>query len=161
MARSLEGRWFHLCYNSGVHALVSNEVYENQMRRNAIILAPMMDRLREQIDKRDILPHIPDRPIFTFARQERVQKSPWFTGMDTDTPGYPSDLKRLLNYITRNGGQFANAGFYVPFSNGTEMGRHGTDSQFNELRYVTTNSQFEETFGISLNELRDSGHKYL
>jgi hypothetical protein len=81
-----------------------------------------------------------------------VTKSPWFTG--TDDPNGDSDLTSLLNYITRNGGRFCSSSFHVPFSNGAEVGLHGREAQLNELRYVTTDSQFKETFGISLGELR-------
>ena len=92
-------------------------------------------------------------------KADRTFGAPWFTG--TTSPEGSNDLHRLLNYITRNGGWFSSASFYVPFSNGAETGLHGTDAQLNELRYVTTSAQFEETFDISLSELRASGDKYL
>lgn len=154
MARSLEGKWFHTCYNNGVEAVVSHEVFEN-IRRKRLILTKLKV-------KNDLLPHISEVPIFTFVNIGRLEESPWFTGTCStrDDPNV-SDVRLLLNYITRNGGHFGGAMFYVPFSNGAEMGLHGSQSQRDELRYVTTDAQFMEAFGVSLNELRNSGDKYL
>lgn len=162
MARSLEGKWFHNCYNNGVEAVVSHEIWENIEKRYAIVRAlGLLEDVREKIVwKEDILPHLPEMPIFTFASTDRVTKSPWLTGTRS-SEDRENDLHRLLNYITKNGGWFSNIPFYVPFSNGAEMGLHGPKAQLSELRYVTTNSQFEETFGVSLDELRASGDKYL
>lgn len=154
MARSLEGKWFHNYYNNGVEAVVSGGIYQNMRKKRAITLA-LENMGKGNGDQGDMLPHIPETPVFTFASKDRVDKSPWFTGTTS------SDSCRLLNYITRNGGWFSNASFYVPFSNGAEIGFHGPEAQREELRYVTTDVQFEETFGISLQELRDSGDKYL
>ena len=162
MTRSLEGKWFHNFYNNGVEAIVTHEVWENMRKKRAVML--MLENMSKRNgDQEDMLPHIPDTPVFTFASKERVDKSPWFTGTMSNTSSFPEnrDLTRLLNYITRNGGQFGSGSFHVPFSNGAEIGFHGPDAQVDELRYVTTSQQFEETFGISMNELRNSGDKYL
>ena len=153
MARSLEGKWFHICYNNGVYAVVSHEIYENIRRKRQILVRLEMER--------DLIPHIPETPIFTFAGKDRVAKSPWFTGNDGDSDDRKNDWHRLMNYIHREGGHYIDATFYVPFSNGCETGLHGPATQCDELRYVTTDAQFKETFGISLAELRDSDEKYL
>jgi hypothetical protein len=163
MARSLEGKWFMVCYNNGVDALVSNLVYKDIMRRQEILLHSSIRELQSAIGTAvNLLPQFPVGPIFTFTHAERYAKSPWFTGTcpeDSNT-SRANDFTRLQNYITRHGGHTNTARFYVPFSNGIETGMHGVPRQLHELSYATTHAQFEETFGISLRELRDPRNEY-
>ena len=145
MARSLEGKQFYICYNNGVNAVVSGDILEDIQKKRAVASV-----LRATDDDVDFTPHIPEFPIFTFANEERVSRSPWFTGI------FETDLKPLLGHIANNGGRiYGDSSFHVPFSNGCEVSSHGREAQLEELRYVTTSAQFEETFGISLHELRN------
>jgi len=90
--------------------------------------------------------HHLNTPTFTFVRSERFNSSPWFTATD-------DVLDLLIEHIKKNGGRIEEAAFYVPFSNGCELGIHGKDAMKSDLAYVTTSRQFRETFGISLTDL--------
>ena len=85
-------------------------------------------------------------PTFTFVRDDRFIESPWFTGND-------NVLELLMKHIKETGGRIESSGFYVPFSNGCEVGMHGKDAMKADLAYVTTQQQFRDTFGISMAEL--------
>jgi len=149
MARSLEGKAFFVGYNNGVTAIVTEDVLENRDKRLAILNAlrkdnnplPHIDRIAEKG-----LGHIPDSPIFTFARDERADNEPWFTGNNTF-------LQRVFNHIAKEGGQCIKRSFWIPFSNGAEVGLHGDEAQIEELRYVTTYQNFIDTFAIEEDEI--------
>jgi hypothetical protein len=70
---------------------------------------------------------------------ERFEKSPWITGDD-------KMLNALISHIRNNGGSVKSEGFYVPFSNGCELGIHGEKAMTSELLYVTTERQFVNNF---------------
>jgi hypothetical protein len=143
---------FFTCSNNGVIAIVNEDVY-NDIHRQRMI--------RQYFTTRDEKVEYSERwragvadnatnhlnvPTFTFVRPERFQESPWFTA------SYDV-LNLLIDHIESIGGMIEDAGFYVPFSNGCEVGIHGKDSMKSDLTYVTTSQQFCETFGISLAEL--------
>ncbi len=149
MARSLEGKTFFVNYNNGVTSITPERVVRNQglvatthdriasgmNQMDAEVRAQYMDALK------DALAHIPTTPVFTFVDDERKSKSPWFTGT-THTEN------ALVEWVKENGGHIEGNAGYVPFSNAAELGVHGPDAMRNELRYVTTEAQFEEIFGI-------------
>lgn len=154
MARRLEGRRFYANYNNGVRAIASAEVVMTGRKRRMIELW-ISDKSSDDYSRRQTLleatktglAHLRLTPIFTFADSERVKEQPWFTG--------DNDLHLLLTgYIAEEGGVIS-LGLYVPFSNGAEMGAHGPEAMSEELKFVTTDGQFEETFGITLKELRE------
>lgn len=140
---------FFACRNNGVTAIVSEEVY-NDIHRQRMI-RQHFTTCEENVEYNERwLASVADKatnylnvPTFTFVRPERFQESPWFTATD-------DVLDRLIDYIKYNGDKIEEAGFYVPFSNGCELGIHGKDAMKNDLAYVTTSQQFRETFGISL-----------
>jgi hypothetical protein len=160
MAGSLLGKFFYICYNNGVASVISEEVYAT--RTQAMIIRGALREtaqgqikatnyaLREDADRaRDAwsdsvnkgLAHISETPIFTFTVGDRVARSAWFTGS--------SELLALLReWVKSEGGAFREASFYVPFSNGCELGMHGLERVEDELKYVTTHEQFEKTFGV-------------
>ena len=142
------------CYNNGVTALVSEEVYNN-LKKQASIQRLFTEREKDVTFNEQWrtetsyqgLRHLLV-PIFTFTRVERFGESPWFTG-DINF------LNELHKHIEENGGVVESSGFFVPFSNGCEVGIHGKDAMKNELAYVTTEQQFREAFGISVSEIEE------
>lgn len=143
-ARRLEGRVFCTAYNNGVYAIVTADVMANLSRVGKIVARlRAMDVEDEHVDIWKMFAHIPRTPIFTFTREERAKESPWFTG---DEMVYHA----LVDYlIPGTGGEVRSSGFFVPFSNGMEVGIHGSKAQQDELRHVTTEQQFREAFGVS------------
>ena len=150
MARRLEGQVFLFCGNNGVTAIASERVVDDLERLNGhggIIHS--LDTFCNSAEARQALnrvfSHI-GKPIFAFVSPERFTHQPWFTG---------STLiwEALADYIEFEGGIIKGGGFYVPFSNGNEMGMHGLEAMENELRFVTTSQHFRETFGIEYGEV--------
>lgn len=149
MARRLEGQEFNSAYNNGVSAIAHRTVREHAYRCSEIVKrlteehggssSPLADAIEAALQNSN-------GPIFTFASTERVAESPWFTG-----DGF--DLYALLTHIEQEGGVIARS-LYVPFSNGLELGFHGTAAQVLELGWVASGWQFFQTFGITLDELR-------
>ncbi len=138
---------FFVCNNGGVTATMSEDTRVDILKDLAI-----RTRLACKHHYTDISVEL-DRglghlcvPIFTFVSTKRFTESPWFTG-DSDL------FNALVVYLESGGAEFAPWGFYVPFSNGMELGMHGEREMENELSYVTTERQFQDTFGISRNEL--------
>ena len=135
---------FYACSNNGVLALMGEDAYNNTGKCNRIRMtlndpnhrAPGRD-IDEPLDKG--LAHIPITPVFTFTHNERFAKSPWFTGGGL--------LLEVLYECVLAGGKIEEGWFYVPFSNGAEIGMHGDRAMVRELSYVTTAEQFRETFG--------------
>ena len=128
--------------------MVREDVYKNNRKINDLYLT-----LESSLKKQNhdaffrAFGHIAQTPVFTFVTQERVGNSPWYTGTH--------DLhKALCRYIEREGGEVKElSSVWVPFSNGSERGLHGFDSQVDELRYVTSDRQFVDTFGVSAQQL--------
>jgi len=136
---------YYSCYNNGVMAIVSEETYNDIQKYWEIVQRLACRNLAETASP--ALKHL-CVPIFTFAHIERVKESPWFTG-ECD-----NFLFKLLKHIRDNGGKLIEGeSFYVPFSNGCEVGLHGEAVMRNELAYVTTEQQFLETFGVSISEI--------
>ncbi len=143
MERRFEGRVFYKCSNNGVTALAEKSVIKVAEKRLEI-----MNALGDRLLSVDNLPQwFRPGPIFTFASTERVKNSPWLTGS--------SDLLEcLLEEIRFEDGEIIEGiSFFVPFSNGSEIGLHGAEAQKEALSYVTTEEEFESTFGISKDEL--------
>ncbi len=150
MTRRLEGRAFHIYRNNGVIALTPQDYTEETSQ--------LVDRLcgyyerghLSSVEQADlvgaVLNTVLKKPVFTFVRTERAQQSPWFTG-DVEL------LEALKDHIREQGGNIQGVSFYVPFSNGNELGIHGIKMLQDEIRWVTTDSQFLEEFGISRKEL--------
>jgi hypothetical protein len=159
MARSLEGKKFFKWLNNGVCALVRSDVYAQWHRVNNIKLKLLYggehhgrtnDEVIEAVNRG--LAHIPVTPYFTFVPERRLEDSPWHTG-DKQLLGF------LLTYIHKEGGYFEEGrNVYVPFSNGAELGLSGLAGQEDQLKYVTTDQQFADTFGISAEEIQRRGH---
>ena len=155
MARSLEGRKFFYIQNNGVWAIVAEEILRNRghIRLISTILEDELRKGGRTVPDgsfraiQEGLAHIPQTPIFTFALDGRAAGSPWLTGS--------RHLSEALEaYIHAEDGELqGNGGFYVPFSNGSELGAHGADAMRNELQYVTTEAQFRDTFGIGPREV--------
>lgn len=150
MTRSLEGKVFYENRNNGVFAIVSQEVQLDRARfdsirtrltRNGVADGPKFDAaLIEAVPLQRM-------PIFTFAGGvARYEVSPWFTGNEPI-------FWALREHILGAGGQLYEHSIFVPFSNGTEMGHAGLEAQCRELKYVTTDEQFIQTFGIALKDL--------
>ncbi len=139
MARNLERQTFFVSMNNGVYGVVAADVFANLQRRAAIE--------RRFPGLGDALLDLPTRPIFTFAKSERVVDAPWFSGTD-------NHFAMLRWHLEKQCGAYIEGGnFYVPFSNAHELGHAGPEVQRFELAFVTSNRQFEETFGTTLREL--------
>jgi hypothetical protein len=147
--RRLEGQVFHTGFNNGVSALAHEAVVANFRKQNAIMNA--LKNLQTKEDRELIYSaldgHLPAYPIFTFVRPERFKDSPWFTGDD-------KLFIALTEYLKNHGARVIHQGLFVPFSNGYEVGAHGVDAQAGELCYVTSDEEFEKTFGVSIKELQ-------
>ena len=141
MARSLEGKSFFRNYNNGVYSLASEEVFRGREKAERILNHLC---LAEEVEVLEL--PLPASPIFTFAHYDRVLESPWFTG-------HAECLRKLIEHICEAGGSVLDSGLHVPFSNGVEKGRFDRAAQLAELRYVTSERQFAETFGITINEI--------
>lgn len=152
MTRSLEGKVFYEDRNNGVYALVAEEVFNSRVRFDKIrqVLSahpPVNDGRQFDVALLSAIP-LPRRPIFTFvSSQTRSDESPWFTGNE-------AMLDNLREHILDEGGRIEQSSVWVPFSNGAEMGYHGLDAQCAELWYVTTDEQFFQAFGITLEDLK-------
>jgi len=147
---------FYTCQNNGVVAIVNEEVYNDLKKANEIWM---------HFDERDRNGDLPDEerwrgevairatahlavPIFTFVHGNRHKTSPWFTGGE-------ELWSALYNYLENSGATVRGSSFFVPFSNGAELGIHGKDAMMSELKHVTTSTHFLEVFGISQTELLD------
>ena len=147
---------FYTCHNSGVTALVSDEILHNMICIEHTIQELVGKRCVYQNLKLDPeaivssikkgLHHLPTTPIFTFVKVERWRNSTLFTGNEFL-------LKTLIDHLKHDGHTVNPAEFYVPFSNGKELGMHGVEAMTNELSYITSDRQFRETFGRDLNTL--------
>ncbi len=137
-------------------AIVSEEVYNDLRKAHQI-----WEHFKERDDERNIpyndqwkaltasqaVGHL-TVPIFTFTHDERWKTQPWFTGGEKLWSMLNDYFEQSDNYIERD------RSFFVPFSNGAELGMHGKDAMVGEFRYVTTETQFRDTFGISPTELK-------
>ena len=148
------------CFNNGVTAIVSEEVYNDIQRHNTIWQnfaerekeVEYKDRYRSDLASEATF-HL-TTPTFTFTRVERFSESPWFTGD-------MYDLNEVIKFIEENGGVVEHSGFYVPFSNAAEIGLHGKQAMRGDLVHVTNSQQFRETFGISLPEIKERARLFL
>lgn len=150
MTQKMEGRVFLICHRGGVTAITPLDYSEET--------AELVERLCDYYDSQEftvmerasansaVLQVVFRKPIFTFARSGRAKESPWFTG-DHDLLGI------LHNYILEQGGEVRDGDFYVPFCNEHELRIYDTKALQDELRWITTNAQFLEEFGISREEL--------
>ena len=144
---------YYLCNNNGVTAIVVEETYKDIMK-NEMISSWFEERSTKKSHEERNLHAIVvclatqylSIPTFTFTHCNRASVSPWFTG-DTKI------LIALIKHIKEMRGVLLDGSFYVPFSNGSEIGLHGVDSMRSELNYVTTQKQFRDTFGISISKL--------
>ena len=140
---------YYSCYNNGVNAIVSEEVLRDLEKRQEIYKVFQGHSAHFQTQEYEVAKAEGLRglglPIFTFVNPERFKTAPWCTG-DTDL------LTALQKQIQKDGGVLYITGFYVPFSNGAECGLSGPESVAAELAYVTTERQFRETFGVSIEE---------
>lgn len=143
---------YYYGYNNGVSAIVGEATLAS-IRKHNDIWQLFADREKEVEYKERWRAEVASEatrnlttPIFTFVRRERFVESPWFTG-DTEL------MHALVAEIKERGDIIQEAGFYVPFSNGCEVGIHGKSSMRSELGYVTSENQFEQVFGISINSL--------
>ena len=144
---------YYSCYNNGVQAIVSEDVMRGIEQskliqkffeyRDADI--PANQRFRPAAAYKG-LKHLAV-PVFTFASSERVMEQPWFTGTI-------EEYSSLRRHIRANGDCIEEGWFYIPFSNGLELGLNGENAMKSELAYVTTGEQFREAFGISIAELQ-------
>lgn len=149
-------------FNNGVQAICTEETNAawNQRRR---ILEVVEARYETTVDHNNSVELIsrkkvaiaaaerslpPSGPIFTFAIPERVACSPWFTGAH-------DDCRRLILHLEHTTELRVHQGLFVPFSNGCELGYHGPEALESELKFVTSPQQFRETWGISIQELRE------
>jgi len=157
MGSLLAGKKFYYCQNNGVLALATAETVKNMRRRRMIVscigsLGSEEGDHELQREWRYGNANVAERtlqhrgPIFTFCEPERYEKSPWFTG----NLGH---LHFLLDYIMKQGGECMDGEFYVPFSNGAEMGLHGKESLANELSYVVDENDVVATFGMLTEEI--------
>ncbi len=154
MARRLEGKKFFHRFHNGVDAIITEDVLRNCEKVSQTISAISEEiprRTKESVSAESIavgLSHIQQTPIFTFASISRAATQPWFTGN--------RDLfEALSEWIEAEGEDFQVTGFYVPFSNASELGDQGVIKMRNELKYVTTESQFHDTFGASQREVEE------
>lgn len=152
MARrlELEGRVFLICQSNGVMAITpldySRETAELVKRLCNYYSSQKWTSAEAEKTESAALETVLCKPVFTFARTERVKDSPWFTG------DFPL-LQVVMDYIRERGGEIRETEFYVPFSKGNELGIHGIKALQDELRWITTDTQFEEEFGITRTEL--------
>lgn len=142
---------FYTCSNNGVTALVSELVLADINKKNAI--RQILNDDDHKVKGRDIseplsegLKHLNTKPVFTFVRGERFAKSPWFTGGE-------DLISSLHQHLTEKCITVQEGWFHVPFSNAAEIGVHGDQARASELSYVTTEQQFIDAFGISIEEL--------
>lgn len=155
MARRLEGQKFITCYNNGVSAIANELVLDHSWRCSRIVRRLTEGKLNIAILDNMLTGALRNSrgPIFTFASWERVADSPWFAG---DAALYEA----LLGHIEHEGGVISQSPFfYVPFSNGLELGLHDIAAQVSELAWVTSDWQFSQTFGITVGELRREAAK--
>ncbi|MFA6177502.1 MAG: hypothetical protein WC694_01245 [Candidatus Paceibacterota bacterium] len=149
----MEKKKFYVCSNNGVTAVVTEQTHKDLQKYCAIgswFDETDAEKLYEERRLRrtaisSALGHL-CTPTFTFTRPERASVSPWFTG-DSEL------FWALTKHVENNGGVLLDGSCYVPFSNGSEVGLHGHEALKDELSYVTTEQQFQETFGISISEL--------
>ena len=155
MTRRLEGKKFFVKEKNGVTSIATEEVVRGWERKETIMCAFRTHVLRQfQQPKSGLLAaayekgvsHIPITPIFTFASWERMATQPWFTGNSVL-------YAVLLEYIRYEGGVIEGNAGYVPFSNGRELGHDGPDLMEYELGFITTDTQFRDTFGIGPREV--------
>lgn len=86
------------------------------------------------------------KPVFTFAYGTRAEESPFFTGNE-------AFAHELCTYIRSKGGVIRETEFYIPFVNGYEFGIHDIKALQDEIRWITTDAEFEREFCISKKEL--------
>jgi hypothetical protein len=144
MGRSLEYCKFGRFTNNGITAFTTDNVRINLTKIKAI---------EEKTGSKLVgqLAHMPDIPVFTFCEEERFKVSPWLTGSH--------DLfKKLITFISNRGGVIVETQFYVPFSNHYESGKRGQEQQKAEMHFVTSQAQFYNAFGVTLEWL--STHKF-
>lgn len=132
MTRSLEGRKFYVCSNNGVKTIIEERILRNLEKFQAI-------ERKLGFNGRPNIPQLPITPIFTFVENSRWLNEPWTTG--TRALFLATQI-----HIAEQGGKIEGGSFHVPFSNG------GLET-LTELLFVTSELQFEEAFGISLQDM--------
>jgi hypothetical protein len=142
MARSLAGKIFYSYVNNGVDTIVSEDVLQALNRFRQIgddITKELRHDLRPEVRTKiaEAMVHL-CVPIFTFVRKSRLEKDPVYTG-DRRL------LDALTEYIGAQGGRVEQESYYVPFSSGPED---------HDYRYVTSDKQFFDTFGVSIEKLK-------
>lgn len=145
---------FYTHKHNGVIAVISEEVLEGVKERSILYEQLLKQCIQHGATEKKAsfginkgLLHM-DIPTFTFVEQERFDRYPaLFTGSYRE---FDILYKRLME----RGDKIKPEGFYVPFSNGLELGMRGAANLANELRFKTTRTQFRQTFGFSLGELR-------
>ncbi len=160
MPGRFQGKTFIQGYNNGVYAfgeLKFSQALKNSPRLRAVIEwyknhptlfsknesdhLEILKKIELVLQLRDYL------PVFVFAaRTDRAESQPWFLGDKRLA-------ETLLQYIRSEGGIIVEGG-YVPFSNGHEMGTSSAESLLNEIEFFATEEEFEDVFGISLEELK-------
>jgi hypothetical protein len=168
MAGTLQGKRFFTETQKGVIAVISEEILRNRSKIEAI-LARLPEHWRKKnpaiwkkgpLAQQELadqarrgLKHIPTAPIFTFTQAQEGPSEPWFTG---DSKLYAA----LMKHIRSEGGILESGSFYVPFISGHETARgseHSIRARHgirHELGYVSTEGQFQATFGIGVRELQ-------
>lgn len=146
----LQGKMFFLNSNTGVTAITprddSGEIAELTQRLCDYYGTLGLTEEEYVNAVGSVLMTVFCKPVFAFARKDRVESSPWFTGDEVF-------LEKLCEYIREEGGIIQDIEFYVPFAKGYELGIHGIKALQDEIRWITTDAEFEEEFGISRQEI--------
>jgi len=141
---------FYECRNNGVIALVNERIFHSlnlmgDIRADVYAASSRAPQAVQSVVTKG-LQHLMT-PIFTFSISHRIRNRNWFTG-----GSYLYDAVRKHMRAT-NHGLCGSYSFYVPFSNGLERGHGGSDGIAFELGFVTTEQQFQDTFGEGTREL--------
>jgi len=111
------GKTFVVCMNNGVMAFISKEDWE--LLKKLGETAQWGDMAEGDIIK-----------VFTFCNS--TSRMGFVTGSEDDMnylfPGLPESFNMAANYYQH---------FYVPFSNGHEVGAHGEEAKASELKFRT------------------------
>lgn len=150
MTQSLKGKVFFLHSEKGVMGITP--------RDDSKETAELIQRLREYYGTLSlteeeyvnavgaVLLTIFRKPVFTFTHEGRAEKSSYLTGDETLA-------NSLCAYIRNEGGVIRETEFYIPFVHGYEFGIHDIKALQDEIRWITTDAEFEREFCISKKEL--------
>lgn len=146
MGIKLQGRTFFTNIHNSVSVIVDELTYNDGLKRSAIYRClvgghPNVSYARNQgtIAFNKGLNHLSGVPVFTFTDTRSELTGPWVTGSS-------ALLESLWRYIEDEGGQIGMRPMFVPFSNGAQP-------DADALRFVTTERQFLETFGITTEQV--------